>query len=78
MLFLKVSKSRNLISKKILNPLRMLPYSKGKFFSENNIRKSNKNYVILRLGSVYGLSFDSMRLNTVTNLFAKFQHQMVN
>ena len=52
-------------------PSPVLPYSKGKYFSETNIRESNKNFVILRLGSVYGLSFDSMRLNTVTNLFAK-------
>ena len=49
----------------------VLPYSKGKYISEQNIKESDKNFVILRLGSVYGLSFDSMRLNTVTNLFAK-------
>tara|TARA_B100000965_G_scaffold68852_1_gene54211 strand:+ start:2319 stop:4862 length:2544 start_codon:yes stop_codon:yes gene_type:complete len=49
----------------------VLPYSKGKHISEINIQKSGKDFVILRLGSVYGLSFDSMRLNTVTNLFAK-------
>ena len=52
-------------------PSPVLPYSKGKYISEKNIKKSNKNYVIFRLGSVYGLSFDSMRLNTVTNLFSK-------
>ena len=52
-------------------PSPVLPYSKGKYFSENNIQESNKNFVIFRLGSVYGLSFDSMRLNTVTNLFSK-------
>ena len=57
--------------KEDFKPSPVLPYSKGKFFSEDNIKKSNKNFVILRLGSVYGLSFDSMRLNTVTNLFAK-------
>ena len=49
----------------------VLPYSNGKYLSEQSIQSSGKNFVILRLGSVYGLSFDSMRLNTVTNLFAK-------
>ena len=57
--------------KEDFKPVPVLPYSKGKFFSENNIINSDKKFVILRLGSVYGLSFDSMRLNTVTNLFAK-------
>ncbi len=52
-------------------PSPVLPYSKGKYYSENNIKESNKDYVIFRLGSVYGLSYDSMRLNTVTNLFSK-------
>ena len=52
-------------------PSPVLPYSKGKYFSEKNIQESNKDFVILRLGSVYGLSFDSMRLNTVSNLFSK-------
>ena len=52
-------------------PSPVLPYSKGKYFSEKNIQESNKNFVIFRLGSVYGLSFDSMRLNTVVNLFSK-------
>ena len=52
-------------------PEPVLPYSKGKYISEENLKESTKNYVIFRLGSVYGLSFDSMRLNTVTNLFSK-------
>ena len=32
---------------------------------------SGKNYVILRLGSVYGKSYDSTRLNIMPNLFSK-------
>ena len=64
-------KKQELNIREDFKPSPVLPYSKGKFFSENNIVDSKKNFVILRLGSVYGLSFDSMRLNTVTNLFAK-------
>ena len=52
-------------------PAPVLPYSKGKLDSENDLIKSNKNYVILRLGSLYGKSFDSTRLNIMPNLFAK-------
>lgn len=53
-------------------PAPELAYAKGKILSENNIINSGKNYTILRLGTVYGLSqFDSMRVNSVVNLFAK-------
>ena len=52
-------------------PIPLLAYSKGKYISENNLKKSGKNFVILRLGSVYGLSYDSTRLNIVPNLFSK-------
>ena len=37
-----------------LNPKPVLEYSKGKCESENDLIKSDKNFVILRLGSVYG------------------------
>ena len=36
---------------------------------------SNKNYVILRLGSVYGYSTDTMRINIMPNLFSKIASQ---
>ena len=49
----------------------VLQYSKGKVKSEKDLINSNKDYVILRLGSVYGKSFDSTRLNIMTNLFSK-------
>ncbi len=52
-------------------PSPVLDYAKGKLQSENDLIKSNKNFVILRLGSLYGKSFDSTRLNIMPNLFAK-------
>ena len=52
-------------------PKPILDYSTGKYISENDLIKSSKNYVILRLGSVYGISYDSMRLNIMPNLFSK-------
>ncbi len=53
------------------NPLPVLNYSKGKYQSEQDISKSGKNYVILRLGSVYGNSYDSTRFNIMGNIFSK-------
>ena len=52
-------------------PSPVLEYSKGKVKSEIDLIESNKNYVILRLGSVYGKSYDSTRLNIMPNLFSK-------
>ena len=52
-------------------PIPVLDYAKGKHDSENDLVESNKNYVILRLGSLYGKSFDSTRLNIMPNLFSK-------
>ena len=48
-----------------------LIYSKGKYQSEQDLINSGLNYVILRLGSVYGNSFDSTRFNIMPNLFSK-------
>ena len=53
------------------DPKPILEYSKSKFQSEKDIILSDKNYVIIRLGSVYGKSFDNTRLNIMPNLFAK-------
>mgnify|MGYP001191287496 CR=1 FL=1 len=53
------------------SPLPLLEYSKGKVNSENDLINSSRNYVILRLGSLYGNSFDSTRLNIMPNLFSK-------
>jgi len=48
-----------------------LAYSKSKSQNEDDIIKSRKNYVILRLASVYGFSSDSTRMQIVPNLFSK-------
>ena len=53
----------------------ILTYSKSKVQNETDIKKSNKNYVILRLGSVYGYSLDAMRINIMPNLFSKIASQ---
>ena len=52
-------------------PKPLLEYALGKTTSEEDLKKSDKNYVILRLGSVYGKSSDSMRINIMPNLFSK-------
>ena len=55
------------------NPV--LSYSSSKVVNEDQIKRSGKNYVILRLGSVYGYSNDTMRLDIMTNLFSKIASQ---
>ena len=40
-----------------------------------NLKKSGKNYIILRLGSVYGYSTDTMRIDIMPNLFSKIASQ---
>ena len=57
-------------------PLPILVYSSSKVQNEEDIKKSKKNYVILRLGSVYGYSStDTMRINIMPNLFSKIASQ---
>ena len=53
----------------------VLSYSSSKAINENQIKKSGKNYIILRLGSVYGYSTDSMRIDIMPNLFSKIASQ---
>ncbi len=53
----------------------VLSYSSSKALNENQLKKSGKNYVILRLGSVYGYSTDSMRIDIMPNLFSKIASQ---
>jgi nucleoside-diphosphate-sugar epimerase/quercetin dioxygenase-like cupin family protein len=53
----------------------VLTYSKGKVQNEIDIKISNKNHVILRLGSVYGYSTDTMRIGIMPNLFSKMASQ---
>ena len=57
-------------------PQPILIYSSSKVKNEEDIKKSKKNYVILRLGSVYGYSeTDTMRINIMPNLFSKITSQ---
>jgi nucleoside-diphosphate-sugar epimerase/quercetin dioxygenase-like cupin family protein len=56
-------------------PTPVLTYSTVKFQSEKDLIASGKNYVILRLGSVYGYSTDSTRIGIMPNLFSKIASQ---
>tara|TARA_B100001123_G_scaffold52879_1_gene55457 strand:- start:275 stop:2818 length:2544 start_codon:yes stop_codon:yes gene_type:complete len=53
----------------------LLTYAKSKVQNEIDIKNSKKKYVILRLGSVYGYSLDSMRIGIMPNLFSKIASQ---
>jgi len=56
----------------------VLTYSTGKVQNESDIKLSGKNYIILRLGSVYGYSTDTMRIGIMPNLFSKMASQNSN
>ena len=53
----------------------VLSYSLSKAINEDQLKKSGKNFIILRLGSVYGYSTDSMRTDIMPNLFSKISSQ---
>jgi len=53
----------------------ILSYAKSKDYNEKQLKRSGKNYVILRLGSVYGYSTDTMRIDIMPNLFSKIASQ---
>ena len=53
----------------------VLSYSSSKAINEKQLRESGKNYVILRLGSVYGYSTDTTRIDIMPNLFSKIASQ---
>ena len=53
----------------------ILSYAKSKDYNEKQLKNSGKNYVILRLGSVYGYSTDTMRIDIMPNLFSKITSQ---
>lgn len=54
----------------------VLSYARGKDQSEKDLRRSKKDHVILRFGSVYGHSdSDTMRINIMPNLFSKITSQ---
>ena len=52
-----------------------LAYSSSKVENEKQIQKSGKKHAIFRLGSVYGFSTDTMRINIMPNLFSKIASQ---
>ena len=54
----------------------VLSYSSSKANNEKQLKNSGKNYIILRLGSVYGYSNDTMRVDIMPNLFSKLLHKM--
>lgn len=56
-------------------PCPVLTYAKCKFQNELDIRQSNQPHIIVRLGSVYGYSGDSTRINILPNLFSKMASQ---
>lgn len=51
-------------------PKPLLAYGESKYQSELDLMSSNKNYIIARLGSVYGYN-DAMRLKIVGNILSK-------
>ena len=53
----------------------MLSYAKSKVINEKQLKNSGKNYIILRLGSVYGYSTDTARIDIMPNLFSKIASQ---
>ncbi len=53
----------------------VLSYSLSKAINEKQLKDSGKNYVILRLGSVYGYSTDTARIDIMPNLFSKIASQ---
>ncbi len=64
---------KNILESETPSPI--LAYSSSKVQNEIDIKQSKKNYVILRLGSVYGYSTDTMRINIMPNLFSKIASQ---
>tara|TARA_B110000259_G_scaffold59323_1_gene70144 strand:- start:624 stop:3170 length:2547 start_codon:yes stop_codon:yes gene_type:complete len=53
----------------------ILSYSKSKALNEKQLKNSGKNYIILRLGSVYGYSTDTARIDIMPNLFSRIASQ---
>ena len=52
-----------------------LSYGKSKDYNEKQLKNSGKKFIVLRLGSVYGYSGDTTRLDIMTNLFSKIASQ---
>jgi len=63
----------NILEEENTKPI--LSYATSKAENEKQLKNSGKNYVILRLGSVYGYSTDTARLDIMPNLFSKIASQ---
>jgi len=59
----------NILEDETTKPI--LSYASSKAVNEEQLKNSGKNYIILRLGSVYGYSVDSARIDIMPNLFSK-------
>jgi len=55
------------------NPV--LSYGKSKDYNEKQLKSSGKKYIILRLGSVYGYSTDTARIDIMSNFFSQITSQ---
>ena len=53
----------------------ILSYASSKATNEKQLKNSGKNYIILRLGSVYGYSTDTARIDIMPNFFSKISSQ---
>ena len=73
-IFEGISSTKNNINEEE-KPFPVLAYSKSKLQNEEQIKKSGNNYAILRLGTVYGYSTDTTRLDIMPNLFSKITSQ---
>lgn len=62
-------KSNNLNIDETRKPCPLLSYGTSKEISEMDLKDSDKNYIIVRLGSVYGLP--ALRWKILPNLFSK-------
>ena len=60
----------NILEDEETNPI--LSYGTSKDINEKQLKKSGKNYIILRLGSVYGYSTDTARIDIMPNFFPKW------
>ena len=68
----------NKVKKDILEDEKTCPvlsYGKSKDFNEKQLKESGKNFLILRLGSVYGYSTDTTRIDIMANFFSKMASQ---
>jgi nucleoside-diphosphate-sugar epimerase len=63
----------NIKEDEITSPI--LAYGKSKDYNEKQLISSGKNYIILRLGSVYGYSSDTARIDIMANFFSKMASQ---